>query len=274
MPVEIDIEELSAILRKAAVAEVLPRFRRLGREHVREKSEAIDLVTEADEAAERLITAELNRRWPEARVIGEEAASADPAILDGLAEMELAIIVDPIDGTANYAAGIPMFGVMASIVRRGEIVGGIIYDPMGDDWVVAEKGAGAWLVRPDGSRERQSAAPAVPMSQMVGLASAFYLPQQHRAHVLKNLAQVRMSTVLRNAAHSYRTFAAGHFHYLMFYSLMPWDHAVGALISTEAGGYVARLDGDEYSVARRDGGILVASDKESWSELREKIFNF
>ncbi len=98
------------------------------------KSEAIDLVTEGDEAAERLIKANIDAIAPGAVFIGEESVAADPALLDKLAGADLAIVVDPIDGTFNFAAGLPLFGVMASVVAGGETVAGIIYDPLGNDW--------------------------------------------------------------------------------------------------------------------------------------------
>ena len=139
----IDITTLSDLLRRAAKAEILPRFRRLGAGDVRAKTEATDLVTEADEQAERMMKAEAAKLWPDALFIGEESVAADPALLDGLKGADLAIIVDPVDGTFNFASGIPAFGVMASVVSKGETVAGIIYDPMGDDWVMAEKGGGA-----------------------------------------------------------------------------------------------------------------------------------
>ena len=77
---------------------------------VREKTGPLDLVTDADEAAERVMTAGLHRRFPGCVVVGEEAAPADPAQLRALAGAELAFVVDPIDGTANFAAGLPLFG--------------------------------------------------------------------------------------------------------------------------------------------------------------------
>ena len=139
----IDIAAIANILQEAAFKEILPKFRNLGDGDVRMKSEAIDLVTEADEAAERLIKARMAEIAPDALFIGEESVAADPALLGRLGGADLAVVVDPIDGTFNYAAGLPLFGVMAAVVSKGETVAGIIYDPMGNDWVIAEKGSGA-----------------------------------------------------------------------------------------------------------------------------------
>ncbi|MBB4569850.1 inositol monophosphatase family protein [Rhizobium leucaenae] len=268
----VDVTTLAELLRRTAQAEILPRFRRLGSDDVRAKSEATDLVTEADEQAERMIKAEVEQLWPGALFIGEESVAAEPALLSKISGAELAIIVDPIDGTFNFASGIPAFGVMASVISKGETVAGIIFDPMGDDWVLAEKGGGAWLRRPDGEAQRLSVATPVALEDMVGMASTGYLPKEKRAEIMGNLAKVRFLTNYRCAAHEYRTFAAGHVHYLMYNKLMPWDHLAGALISEEAGAYARRLDGSPYLPHHVDGGLLVTPDKTSWEVLRREVF--
>jgi fructose-1,6-bisphosphatase/inositol monophosphatase family enzyme len=268
----IDITTLSDLLRRAAKAEILPRFRRLSAGDVRAKSEATDLVTEADEQAERMIKAEAAKLWPDALFVGEESVAADPALLDRIEGADLAIIVDPVDGTFNFASGIPAFGVMASVVSRGETVAGIIYDPMGDDWVLAEKGGGAWLKRPDGDTERLKVAEPVELDQMVGMASTGFFAKEKRAEILGNLAKVRFLANYRCAAHEYRAFASGHVHYLSYNKLMPWDHLAGTLISQEAGAHAARFDGTPYLPHHVDGGLLIAPDKASWELLRREVF--
>jgi fructose-1,6-bisphosphatase/inositol monophosphatase family enzyme len=115
--------DLALLLRSASRAEILPRFRRLGADAVRSKTGPLDLVTDADEAAERMITAGLEKLFPGCVVVGEEATAADPSLLGRLADADLAFVVDPVDGTANFAAGVPLFGCMAAAIRRGEIVG-------------------------------------------------------------------------------------------------------------------------------------------------------
>lgn len=268
----IDIEKLAEILRDAAKAEVLPRFRRLDPSQIKQKSEAIDLVTEADVAAEEAIKRAVADLAPAAVFIGEEGVAADPGLIDALPDAELAIVVDPIDGTANFAAGMPLFAVMAAVVANGETIAGIIYDPMGDDWVMAERGGGAWLKRPDGETISMKVADPVPLAQMVGTASVGFLPAEVRPRVLTNLAKVRIAASYRVAGHEYRTFAGGHLHYVMFNKLMPWDHLPGTLISQEAGAYVARFDGSPYLPQHNSGGILLATDKDSWQVLRDEVF--
>ena len=114
------------ILRDAARTEILPRFRGRMPKRTREKSSRQDLVTDADEAAEDVITAALLEAFPGAVVVGEESTERDPNLLRGLDRPDLVFIIDPIDGTKNFASDLPLFGVMAGVVRRGEIVAGII----------------------------------------------------------------------------------------------------------------------------------------------------
>jgi fructose-1,6-bisphosphatase/inositol monophosphatase family enzyme len=272
--VTFDIMDLAAILRDAARAEALPRFRRLDTSMVKVKTEAIDLVTEADVATENVIKARIAQWMPEALFVGEESVAADPALLPRLATADLAVVVDPIDGTANYAAGLPLFATMASVVSKGEAVAGIIYDPMGDDWVMAERGGGAWLRRPGGEAVRLSVAPPLPLAQMVGTASVAFMPAESRAQVLSNFTKVRMVANYRVAGHEYRTFVSGHTQFVCFNKLMPWDHLAGVLISQEAGAYAARLDGAPYLPSHVDGGLLVALNRDAWAELRREVFVF
>lgn len=267
-----DITRLADILRDASRAETLPRFRRLDSGQVRIKTEAIDLVTEADEAAERRIKADVAAAWPEALFVGEESVAADPALLDRLDAADFAIVVDPVDGTANFAAGVPLYATMASVVSKGETIAGIIYDPMGDDWVLAEKGGGAWQRRPDGSQWKLQAATAPSLDQMVGYSSIAFLPPATKPQVLANFAKVRVVANYRVAGHEYRTFAAGHAHFICYNKLMPWDHLGGTLICQEAGGYVARFDGSPYLPSHRTGGLIVATDEENWNLLRREVF--
>lgn len=267
----IDVGALAALLQDAAIQEIRPRFRKLGAGDIRAKSEPTDLVTEADEAAERHLRRAIASLAPDALFVGEESVAADPTILHKLADADLAVVVDPIDGTFNFASGIPAFGVMASVVWKGETVAGIIYDPMGDDWVIAEKGSGAYLRRPDGEATRLAAADPAPMETMVGMASAGYFYGEVRERVLGNLAKVRFVASYRCAAHEYRTFSGGHVHFAMYNRLMPWDHLAGTLIAQEAGGHVARFDGSAYLPHHVDGGLLIATDEDSWQMLRREI---
>jgi len=269
---QLDLDRLADLLRAATLAEIRPRWRHLAPDMVRAKSNAADLVTEADESAERFIRAGAAEFLPDALFVGEESVAADPALLDRLAGAELALVVDPVDGTGNFAAGMPLFAVMAAVVYRGETVAGLIYDPFADDFVLAERGAGAFVSRADGTREALRIAEPVPLAEMVGAASMAFVPNPGRAAVYANLAKLRTASAYRCAGHEYRAFASGHLHFVFFSKLMPWDHLAGSLISAEAGAYGGRLDGSRYRVGPTEGQLLWAPDRDSWEALRREVF--
>ena len=259
------------VLRDAGQQEVLPRFRQFDSCGVRTKSGPLDLVTDADEAAERAITAGILKLFPNALVVGEEATAADPSLLDRIRDADLAFVLDPIDGTANFAAGLPLFGVMAAAIMRGEIVASIIHDPIGDDAALALRGEGAWMETPAGRCTDLKVAPSVPVAQMTGAFGWRYLPEPQRTNLLSSLPQVATSWDYRNAAHEYRLLAQGFAHVAVFARMMPWDHAPGWLIHREAGGFSARLDGSAYTPCETTGGIILAPDRTAWELVRGLI---
>lgn len=267
-----NIDRLAAILKQAAQQEILPRFRRLDDGMIKTKTGAFDLVTEADTNAERVITAAILAHSPNTLVIGEEAVSANPALLTSSLEDRITIYVDPVDGTANFAGGLPLFAVMAAVVQNGVPVAGVIYDPMGDDFLMAEKGCGTWQVFPDGRRIRMKFADPVPLEEMGGLASTGFLPLEQRRIVLGNLAKIKMLGNYRCAGHEYRFAAGGNIHFLMYNKLMPWDHVAGALMMRECGAHVAKFDGSDYRPSDTGGGLLIAPDKDSWDEIKREVF--
>jgi fructose-1,6-bisphosphatase/inositol monophosphatase family enzyme len=268
-----DLATLASILRDAARAEIMPRFRRLDAAAVRRKTGPLDLVTDADEAAERMIAARLTRHFPGCTIIGEEAASADPSLLLRLADADLAFVVDPVDGTANFAAGLPLFGVMAAAIRRGEVVAAAIHDPVGDDTALALRGEGAWIETPDGRRVDLHVAAPAPVADMAGNVAWRFMPEPQRTAVCNNLPLLGGSWDYRCAAHEYRMAAAGHCHFLVFNRLLPWDHAPGWLLHREAGGFAARFDGSAYRPALTDGGLICAPDRSSWEVLRQTLLS-
>ena len=259
------------LLRAAARAEIMPRFRNLQPAMVRTKTGPNDLVTEADEAAEAMITAGLHHFFPGCLVVGEEATAADPALLDRLAEAPLAFVVDPIDGTSNFVAGLPLFGVMAAAVMAGEVVAGAIHDPVGDDTAVALRGQGAWTWSPDGTKTPMRVAASVSPTEMTGAVSWRFMPEPLRSTIVRNMVRLGGVCDYRCAAHEYRMLAAGHCDYLVFNKLMPWDHLPGWLLHQEAGGFSAHFDGSPYRPGDRSGGLLCTPDRASFEALRDLL---
>ncbi len=264
-------EALDQLLRAASRMEIMPRLRRLGEGAIRPKSGPQDLVTDADEPAEAMITRSLARLYPGCLVVGEEATERDPSLLEQLAGADLAFVVDPVDGTSNFAAGLPLFGCMAAVTMRGEVVAAMIHDPVGDDTAMALRGEGAWTEAPDGRRADLRVAAAVPVAEMSGSVSWRYMDVAMKQTVCTNLPRLAASFDHRCAAHQYRLLAGGHCHYMVFNRLLPWDHAPGWLLHREAGGFSARFDGTPYRPGLFTGGMICTPDKASYVSLREAL---
>lgn len=267
------IDSLADLLAEAAVAEIMPRFRRLDRTMIRRKTSRADLVTEGDVAAEKMITARLRERYPEALVIGEEAVSADESLLDGLAGAETAFVIDPIDGTFNFAAGLPLFGVMLAVVVRGETVAGIIHDPVGGDWILAGRGTGAFIRGRDGTLTPVHVAEPVDVCEMTGSVSWQSLEQPERSRIAANHAKCLAPMNFKCAAHEYRILCEGAADFACYTKLMPWDHLAGVLIHAEAGGHAAKLDGTPYRPGDTEGVLIAAPDRESWQALKRALWD-
>jgi fructose-1,6-bisphosphatase/inositol monophosphatase family enzyme len=259
------------ILRQVADTEIMPRFRRLAASDVREKSSAFDIVSDADEAAETAIHAALKAQFPNAQVVGEEACERDASLLARIGSADLAFIVDPIDGTKNFVAGVPLFGSMIAATIKGEIACGAIYDPICRTVAFALRGEGAWIEGDNQSESDLKVASPVPVSKMEAIAGTNFLPEPVRSVVNGNLSKLAISSWLRCAAHEYRMAAAGHCHLLFYNKLMPWDHAAGWLLHREAGGYSAHFDGSAYLPTHLTGGLICAPDKASWISARDAL---
>ncbi len=261
------------IVRRAARAEIMPRFRSLSQGDIRTKSKADDLVTEADTRAEEMIARALQIAFPSALVIGEEAASAKPDLLSGIAEAQLAFHIDPVDGTWNFAHGLAVFGVIIAATRYGKPVFGLIYDPVGDDWAIADEEMVPQLQRPLGAPRDLKVAMGKSLEQMSGFVPLGLFPPGKQAALAATFPGFARVNTLRCSAHEYRMIAQGHIDFSLTALLHPWDHAAGALIAARAGAHVEMLDGGDYSAARHSGHLLIAPDKPSWNKLR-KVFAF
>ncbi|GAN53996.1 inositol monophosphatase family protein [Tanticharoenia sakaeratensis] len=264
-----ELDQLLAILREAAAIEIMPRFRRLDPTEIHSKGDPLDLVTCADEGAERFVADRVVTLWPGTAMVGEEACARGPEPLAALTTARRAVVLDPIDGTANFAAGTPLFGVMAAIVEDGQVEASAILDPVSGDAALALRREGAWLDR-DGRalRPLRAAAPAA-LSAMVGKTAWRSLPAAMREQATGFLARVGGLWDYRCAAHEYLQAADGHCHFLMYTRTLPWDHLPGSLLLQEAGAYGAHFDGTPYTPGHLKGGLLYAPDQASWLTLRD-----
>lgn len=259
------------IVRHAAKTEILPRFRMLDPDTIDTKSGPDDLVTIADKGAEKVITQGVARAFPEATIVGEEAVAEDATLLDTIRDAEMAVIIDPIDGTWNFARNLNQFGVIVAVVSRGETVFGLLYDPLVDDWVMARKGEGAWYGRPDGTQRRLHMSSTSKLSNMTGSTSIRRFPKETQYDLAGLFPDFDRMMSFGCACHEYRTMAFGFVDFMLTAKLMPWDHAAGIMVVQEAGGYAALLDGTPYNPTIHQGRMIAANSKDSWEALHEKF---
>jgi len=252
-----DIDRVAAHIREVAAVEILPRFQKLTAGEMHEKQPG-QLVTIADIEAERRLTPLLQEMLPGSVVVGEEGVAADPSRLAAVGGSEPVWLVDPVDGTQNFAEGRPVFVTMVALASGGRTVASWIYEPIEDRMNIAEVGSGSFC-----EGLRLPAAAAVPLAQMNGRIGS--------RTARKLSGKIRSSTFQRCAGKEYLAVADGVAHFALYRRLFPWDHAPGELLVREAGAFAQRLDRTAYTPTEIDATLLVAPDQPSWEELRALI---
>lgn len=273
MSIADNVESWLQLLQQAAQRYILPEFARIDASTIRSKSNDDDIVTDADLAAERFISETLQKMHPEALIIGEEAVYARPELLALLPEAELAFIIDPIDGTWNFAHGLPVFGCMLAVTRLGETVAGMIYYPLSQQFLLAQRGQGAWLRDTQSGQETPVWVTPAPVGcqQMSGFIAMSQFSAERQKQFSSRLTEFARVSSLRCSAYEYRLMCQGSVHFTLNAELHPWDHAAGQLIHREAGGYSALLDGRGYQPTINQGHLLLAPDRESWQQIKSTL---
>lgn len=257
------------IIRHVASTAIMPRFQQLVAASIVEKSPG-EVVTIVDHESEELLGRGLSAILPSARVIGEEACSSDPNLLEGI-DKDLVWIVDPLDGTANFAAGREPFGVIVALANDGMTMAAWLYLPVSDRMYFASHGGGATVREADGSVRQLTV--AEPGALPVATFATQFMSPELRANVIDNGNQhYELQPIPRCAAAHYPRLCEGDYDIALFQRTLPWDHAAGALLLTQAGGHVARWDGSPYSFHDNGLGILAATSRQLWDEVADRLF--
>jgi fructose-1,6-bisphosphatase/inositol monophosphatase family enzyme len=261
----VNADDVSTILKECAERYILPRYKALAAHEISTKSSPRDLVTQADLDVEDHLTRTLPGLLAGSIVIGEEAASKNPGLLDQLHDRDLKIwVVDPVDGTFNFVNSKREFGVMLALVERGETRQAWIYDILGKEMTVAERGSGAYA-----NGKKLQVKPVLSKHEMSGHVSPMFFPKRYRDNVQNAVLQFGPTSSLSCAAHEYLRVARGLTQFAIYYRLKPWDHLAGTLIVNEAGGYTAKWDGTSYMPQDKDVGLIACTDKDTWGAVYE-----
>lgn len=263
--------QLINLVRRAARTEILPRFRALRGDEIDTKSGPDDLVTEADRNAEAMIARGIARAFPNALIVGEEAVAKHPELWDEIDSADLAFIIDPVDGTWNFANGLGVFGVIIAVTRFGRPVFGLLYDPILDDWIIADEENAAEFVRKNRPAARVHVSQGGPIEGLSGYLPLALLPKDKQAEMAATFPDFNRVLNLRCSCHEFRMLAQGKMDFLVTGHLTPWDHAAGVIICRQAGGHVAMLDGSDYTAGQRGGYVLAAPDAATWTRLRDRF---
>jgi myo-inositol-1(or 4)-monophosphatase len=210
-------------------------------EHQVAHKSVIDLVTEVDHQSEALILGEIKRIFPGHQIVSEEVGLVPGCEGDQW-------YVDPLDGTVNYAHGIPIFSVSIAYARNGLMTLGVVYDPMRDELFSAQRGLGAWC---NGRRLQVSSATELQHSLLVtGFPyDAWTTPDDNLEYYGRFARSTQGVRRLGSAALDLCYVGAGRFDGYWELSLMPWDLAAGALIAAEAGAVVTTLQGQSETIS-------------------------
>ncbi len=258
-----DAERVGELMRETAAAELLPRFRVLAKEDIRMKRPG-DVVTVADEASEQRLAVGLAGILPGVPVVGEEAVEAEPGLVDLIARPgETCWVVDPLDGTANFASGKDRFAMIVCLVHDTVAVGGWILDVPRGTMAMALKGQGVTL---DGTPVRRSK-PARPPIGFVGYKVKKEFDRQLPPARRRTLGRV---STLNCAGAEYLEVLAGRADFNLYRMTKPWDHAAGTLMVAEAGGEAQRFDGKPYTAAQPiNSGLITAIHPQTLAQVRE-----
>lgn len=263
----IDPDKIAEILRDCAEEYILPRYKKLQDSEIGTKSGPADLVTIADKETEEALVRILSGLHPGSVVIGEEGVSEGTYSLDVLNESHGVVwVIDPVDGTYNFVHGRREFSLMMACVIDGATQYGWIYDVLGEETAIVEKGAGAFF----GGRKME-VAESKAFGETIGHLAKKYFPPDMRQHVVDEAAHVKEAYSIFCASHEYLRLASGESDFAIYSKSKPWDHLAGVLMTQEAGGCAMKWDGSSYTPKDHIVDLIVASNQELWNTVQDRF---
>ncbi|MGF1615811.1 MAG: inositol monophosphatase family protein [Gammaproteobacteria bacterium] len=257
-----NIQEVVHLITEAAQQELRPRFNSV-RQQVKHDG---SILTEADSAMDRRLQQELIQRWPSIRLLSEEMSADEQAVL--LRDRRSPIwCVDPLDGTSNFAAGLPFYAVSLGLIMNGELAMGWVYDPEREECFSALRGGGAWLNGSPLVAKRR----VVPLRRAVALVDFKRLPPK-LGSILACNPPYGSQRNLGACALEWGWIAAGRGHLYLHGGQKLWDRAAGTLILSEAGGYASTLEeGSLLEPTLESTAVVASSDPDLFAEWRDWV---
>ncbi len=262
-------DKIADIIKEVALDKIVPRFRQLEDYEISTKSGPSDLVTIADLEAEIELTRIFKDILPGCHVVGEEAVSKNEIDMSLLkTESDPIWVIDPVDGTHNFAHGKPIYATIIALVQGGETVQSWIYDIPNDRLAVAEQGSGVELSGVRVTYPKMSQ----PLNETRGFISRKFLPEKLKTE-LKDVLDNEFGNIETYlcCAHEYLDILAGDSYFSLYSRIRPWDHLAGAMMLSEAGGHVRKWDKSLYQPGDERGGVICAPDKDVWNNIYDLL---
>ncbi len=252
----INRKAIESLVRQVAIEEILPRFNKITYSIKRDGS----LLTEADLATDKRIQQGLAALYPSIAFLSEEMSRKQQTHL--LQESEQLWCLDPLDGTSNFAAGIPLFATSLALFEKGKVVLGITYDPIRDEMFSAIAGQGAWL----NNQPLRCITSGFQLKNAVVIADFKRLSSQLQQALLQKKPYGSQRN-LGACVLEWAWMAANRGHAYLHGGMKLWDLAAGSLILSEAGGYSATLDGEiVFKPAMESRSVVISPDKQLFKE--------
>lgn len=254
-----DRQALAALVRRVAGAVLVPYYERVRRSRKRDGS----VVTDADAALQDALRQALAETWPGIALLGEESSDQEQA--DAWAAGTGGLwVLDPLDGTSNFIAGLPFFSTSLAYLEEGEPRLGVVYDPVRDELFSAGRGAGAYL----GDEPLRPREPGVKLRQCLAAIDLKRLKPELATRLVTDPPYASQRS-LGSVALDWCWTAAGRFHTYLHGRQKLWDFAAGYLVLTEAGGHSATLTGEPVWAGTREPRSVVASiDRDLFDSFR------
>jgi myo-inositol-1(or 4)-monophosphatase len=246
-----DLKVLRQLVRTCAQEELLPRFADVGRHVKRDGS----IVTEADHAMQDRVQKELATHWPEYDFLGEEMPRHEKHEALVASGGRGLWILDPLDGTSNFAAGVPFFSVSLALLINDRPEIGLVYDPIRDECFMAQRSCGSWL---NGLSLGTQVPLHLPLARTIAVVDFKRLDRKLAAK-LGAEPPFGSQRNFGSSALDWCWLADGRFHVYLHGGQKLWDYAAGILILTEAGGQAVTFEGEEVFTRRLETRSVVAT---------------